>query len=78
MNHPNNLLTDPVLPVRDTLGRKHVLTLPQTLALALEGKIASFTTARRHQRHPLKAFLAHLAVIGYQRAGLTDPPRSPS
>lgn len=77
MNHPNNLLTDPVLPVRDSLGRKHVLTLPQTLALASEGRIASFTTARRHQRHPLKAFLVQLAVIACQRAGLTAPPRSP-
>ncbi len=74
MNQSPSLLTDRLISVRLAGSVEERLSLPQIMAALALAEIESFPIARRHQRYPLKAFLAQLAAVACQKANETALP----
>ena len=70
-----NLLTDPVIRVRNNTGETQKLTLPGLYAALMGCDVKSILALRPNQQHSLHAFLAQLAVIAIDKGNLNTPPK---
>jgi CRISPR system Cascade subunit CasA len=74
----NNLLSDPLLPVRLPGGEARAYSLPQVLAALSAGDIETFPGLAAHQRQSWYAFLTQLGAIALEAADPAEPPDDPA
>ena len=67
-----NLLTTPLLTVKDAAGRNQAHSLPGLLAALGRGEVDSLVRAHRHQIDPIHIFLCYLAAVTLARIGKLD------
>jgi CRISPR system Cascade subunit CasA len=67
------LLTSPLLLVRNAERERRELTLPGVLAALVRGEVRDFPALRPHQRHAWHAFLVQLGAIALHQASNAEP-----
>ena len=70
-----DLLTEPIIRVKEVGGQRGRTTLPGLLALLMQDQVETLPAMRPHQRHGFHSMLVQTAVMGMERAGTRTPPR---
>lgn len=68
-----NLLTDPLIRIRDPDGVLRRVSLPELFVELGRDAVRDFPALRPHQRHPWHALLVQLAALALHRAGESQP-----
>lgn len=64
-----NLLTEPLIRVRDTGGEFRYLNLPELFVALCRDAVRDYPALRPHQRHPWHSLLVQLAALALHQAG---------
>lgn len=74
MNTPSlNLLTDPLIRIRDADGQIRLLNLPELFVALGHDAVRDYPALRPHQRHPWHSLLVQLAALALHQAGEAQP-----
>lgn len=73
-----NLLTAPLIRIRDTQGQAASLTLPELFVALTHDTVRDYPALRPHQRHPWHSLLVQLAALALHQAGESQPWETPA
>lgn len=73
-----NLLTEPLIRIRDTDGQLQRLNLPELFVALGRDSVRDYPALRPHQRHPWHALLVQLAALALHEAGEATPWDDPA
>lgn len=73
-----NLLTDPLIRIRDPDGQLQRFCLPELFVALGRDLVRDYPALRPHQRHPWHALLVQLAAIAMHQAGESQPWDNPA